>query len=327
MLILLAMLAAQTDNDTAVQPAFEPMAFLVGHCWEGKFEGRETDTHCFDAVYGGQHIRDRHEVTGGQGVYRGETVYSRDGQVVSYTYWNSLGGVSRGSMKGAGEKLDFGVEHHRTKDGRDIAITTQWQRKGDEAYEAVTASQQMPSMNRTVTYRLVPETVSARIDQAPDGTQTLSHQVALQASPEDVWKAVATADGWKSWAVPIAWMEADVLETSYSPAATRGDESTIRQKILRMEPGRSIAFRTTKAPKGFPHFESFARVTHVIELDPLPDGRTRVRLTGAGYPRDEAGRQLVMFFTEGNRISLERLQRRFAVGPIDWTKEQRTAAK
>ena len=42
--------------------------------------GGEQDTHCFDAVYGGQHVRDRHEVTGGAGVYRGETLYSADGE-------------------------------------------------------------------------------------------------------------------------------------------------------------------------------------------------------------------------------------------------------
>lgn len=152
MLILLAVAVAVPP---LVQPAFGPMAFLVGHCWEGKFESGETDTHCFEAVYDGQHVRDRHQVTGGKGVYRGETIYSREGQAVSYTYWNSLGGVSRGSMKGEGNRLDFGVEHHRTADGRDIAISTYWQRKGDDNYEAVTESADLPSMTRTVVYRRV----------------------------------------------------------------------------------------------------------------------------------------------------------------------------
>ena len=152
MLILLAAIATET---LTLQPAFEPMAFLVGHCWEGKFEGGETDTHCFDAVYGGQHVRDRHEVTGGQGIYRGETIYSREGQAVSYTYWNSLGGVSRGSMKQDGDRLDFGVEKYRAADGNEASISTHWQRKGADAYEAITSSVQMPSMNRTVVYRRV----------------------------------------------------------------------------------------------------------------------------------------------------------------------------
>jgi hypothetical protein len=155
MLILLAA-AIAANEPPALQPAFEPMAFLVGHCWQGKFASGETDTHCFESVYDGQHIRDRHEVTGGQGVYRGESIYSREGGGVSYTYWNSLGGVGRGTMKGEGDgRIDFGTEHHRTKDGRDMTISTHWQRQGDDAYETVTASEQMPSMDRTVVYRRV----------------------------------------------------------------------------------------------------------------------------------------------------------------------------
>ena len=155
--MLMLLIAAIVADAPTVQPAFQPMAFLVGHCWEGKFEGGETDTHCFDAVYGGQHVRDRHEVKGGKGIYLGETIYSREGQAVSYTYWNSLGGVSRGSMKGDGDRLDFGVEQHRTADGKDIVLATHWQRKGDDAYEAVTESTDLPSMNRKVVYRRVSE--------------------------------------------------------------------------------------------------------------------------------------------------------------------------
>ena len=60
----------------------------------------------------------------------------------------------------------------------------------------------------------------------------------------------------------------------------------------------------------------------MIELEPQGDRKTRVRIVGAGYPDDEAGRQLIGFFRNGNRISLERLRRRFAEGPIDWTRER-----
>lgn len=47
----------------------------------------------------------------------------------------------------------------------------------------------------------------------------------------------------------------------------------------------------------------------------------------AGYTDDEAGRQLAGFFTEGNRVSLERLRKRYATGPIDWKQERRRAGK
>ena len=100
--LMAAALAAQAPAPApAVRPGLEPLGFLVGHCWRGTFpDSGEQDTHCFDAVYGGQHVRDRHEVTGGARLYRGESVYSADGAgAVSYTYWNSAGGVSRGSMR------------------------------------------------------------------------------------------------------------------------------------------------------------------------------------------------------------------------------------
>ena len=44
--------------------------------------------------------------------YRGETLYSWNGAAkqVEYTYWNSSGGVSRGTMAAKPEGLDFGDE-------------------------------------------------------------------------------------------------------------------------------------------------------------------------------------------------------------------------
>ena len=168
------------------------------------------------------------------------------------------------------------------------------------------------------------EPIAISSTRAGDGSQTLVHQTTVAASPAETWIAVSTADGWKSWAVPTAWMDGDLLETSYAANAARGDDTTIRQQIILKVPERLIAFRTTKAPKGFPHFESFQQTTHWIELEPDGDERTRVRLVSAGYADDEAGRQLAGFFTEGNRISLERLRRRFESGPIDWANEQRT---
>jgi hypothetical protein len=137
----------------------------------------------------------------------------------------------------------------------------------------------------------------------------------------EVWSAISTAEGWRTWAVPVAWMspaEPDVLETSYTPAARPGDASTIKQHFLARIPRRLLVFRTIKAPDRFPHFDTYRRVTSVIELEPLGKRRTRVRLTGAGYADTEGGRMLLGFFREGNRVSLERLRTRFARGPADW---------
>jgi uncharacterized protein YndB with AHSA1/START domain len=148
---------------------------------------------------------------------------------------------------------------------------------------------------------------------APDGTHSMTHELVVDASPAEVWAAVSTVEGWKSWAVPVAWSPApDLIETSYAADARPGDPSTIRQQILLRLPERLLVFRTVKAPAGFPDFDTYARVVSAFELEPAGDGRTRVRLTGTGYADSEAGRRLLGFFERGNAESLEALKARFA---------------
>jgi uncharacterized protein YndB with AHSA1/START domain len=329
---LMALALAAQAPAPALRPGLEPLGFLVGHCWQGTFATGEQDTHCFETAYDGQHVRDQHRVTGGARLYRGETLFSADGQrAVTYTYWNSIGGVSRGAMQPRPDRLDFGVETYRGPDGRESRMSTFWRRVGDDAYEAVTESSDMPSMNRTVTYRRVADTVpdsSAAVSATDltdvDGSHTLVHETLIQAPADQVWQAISTAEGWTGWAVPVAWMDGDLLETSYTPGASRGDPSTIRQQIVARISGRLLVFRTTKAPEGFPNFETFRQVVHVLEVEPGGPGQSRVRLTGSGYPDTDAGRQLLGFFRDGNRVSLERLRQRFASGPLDWNRVLRS---
>lgn len=314
-------LAAAAQEPPALRAELAPLGFLVGHCWRGALPTGETDTHCFEPVYGGEHVRDRHEVTGGSGVYAGETFYSADGDGgLAFAYFNSHGGVSRGTMRAGADAFHFGEEHYRGADGRRIALSVVWRPVGDDAYEVATTSADAPSMNGTVRYVRVPDgEVRVSQERALDGTHSLFHEIVVPAPVGEVWAAIATAEGWKTWAVPVARMaEPDIIETSYSPGAEPGGPATIHQRILASVPGRLIAFRTVKAPAGFPDFDSFRRTTGIFALEPLGPGRTRVRLTGAGYPDTEAGKRLLAFFRDGNRISLERLRQRFVSGPVDW---------
>ena len=147
-----------------------------------------------------------------------------------------------------------------------------------------------------------------------DGTTTLVHEALIDAAPAEVWQAISTAEGWMRWAVPIAWTspaEPDMLETSYDRADTPGSPGTIKQQVLARIPGRLLAFRTVKAPAGFPHFAIYRGVTSVFELEPAGD-RTRLRLTSTGYPDSEGGRALLAFFEAGNAQTLEALQKLFA---------------
>jgi hypothetical protein len=149
--------AAVVATPMPVSKGLAPLAFFVGHCWRGEFKGRgEIDTHCFEPMFDGRHVRDRHEVTGGKAVYRGETIYSWNAQLgkVEYTYWNSLGGVSRGTMVPKQGTLDFGDETHTRADGSKLVISTLWRRAGADAYEVVSRRNDVTG-DRVVIYKRV----------------------------------------------------------------------------------------------------------------------------------------------------------------------------
>ena len=160
-----------------------------------------------------------------------------------------------------------------------------------------------------------PVAVSKR--QQSDGSHVLVHELIVDAPVASVWAAISTAEGWKGWAATVAWVPADapqIIETSYSADARPGDPSTIRQEVLARVPEVLIVFRTVKAPARFPDFDTYSKVTSVLQLEPAGEGRTKVRLTGAGYADTEAGRRLLGFFEKGNVTALEALRSRFGKG-------------
>ena len=165
--------------------------------------------------------------------------------------------------------------------------------------------------------------VGVTTEATASGMRSLIHEVVVEAPPAAVWEAIATPEGWRSWAVPVAWTPPgapDEIETSYDPAARAGDAGTIRQRILAAAPNHVLAFRTVKAPVGFPHWEAYRGVTSLFVLDPVGSRQTRVRLIGAGYPASPAGDAALAFFERGNAASLEWLRLRFVEGPADWSK-------
>jgi hypothetical protein len=93
---------ALTAQASALREPLRPLEFLIGSCWTGTFPGgKTTDTHCFESMFDGKFVRDRHVVRGGKQPYEGETVYAWDSRQkkVVYTYWASDGGMSTGTME------------------------------------------------------------------------------------------------------------------------------------------------------------------------------------------------------------------------------------
>jgi uncharacterized protein YndB with AHSA1/START domain len=164
--------------------------------------------------------------------------------------------------------------------------------------------------------------VGVTLTTEADGTRTLVHEITIPAPVTEVWRAIATLDGWRTWAVPLARQVPgfqDRFETGYDPGAAPGAASTIEQQWVAREAPYRTVFRTTRTPAGFPHGDAYLQVTSSFHLTPVGTGGTRVRLTGTGYPPGPAGDTLTNFFREGNRTSLQQLHLRFVAGPIDWS--------
>jgi hypothetical protein len=135
MLALLLPMTAFAEPSTH----FAPQAFLAGSCWKGAFpDGKRTDEHCYEWVYEGQFLRDRHTVRGGESTYAGETIYYWDAEtrLVHYLYFNVRGGHSRGTVTPKDGVLFFPEEKY--SDGKvEQTYRSQWRRDGDDAYIAI----------------------------------------------------------------------------------------------------------------------------------------------------------------------------------------------
>ncbi|HEX3913958.1 MAG TPA: hypothetical protein VHW71_10655 [Steroidobacteraceae bacterium] len=128
----------------APDPAYEPLAYLAGHCWKGAFPGgRQTDEHCFSWIYGGKFLRDRHTVRAeGKADAMGESIYwwNPAAKQLEYLYIESGGCFSRGAVAIDEESLVF-PETRFVEDGKVMMYRSRWQRSGAKAYEVVTEFQ------------------------------------------------------------------------------------------------------------------------------------------------------------------------------------------
>jgi len=109
--------------------ALAPLEPYVGHCWVTQVSPETTDRHCFRPVYGGKHVRDAHVVVhSGQSVYEGETIYSAEDGAIVFTYFNSLGGVGRGTATATGGELKFELLMRATPEAKPERFETVWRR-------------------------------------------------------------------------------------------------------------------------------------------------------------------------------------------------------
>lgn len=134
---------ARAAEETGTDQRFAPVAELAGHCWSGAFpDSQARDLHCWEWVLDGNFLRDRHRVTGGESAYSGETFYGWDAEAGKLRFWyfNTLGGVSTGTVERDGERWLFRELYSGSGDaggGAQLEIRNSFVREDDVSYSVV----------------------------------------------------------------------------------------------------------------------------------------------------------------------------------------------
>jgi hypothetical protein len=137
-LLLLSAVSFNATPAEAPNNPLLPLQFLVGHCWTGDFPNSGgKDTHCFEPMFGGKFIRDKHVVHGKGPDYLGESIYAFDPKQkrIVFWYWSSGGDIDGGTVEPMANGLNF-PERHLTAP-KDLTMRTHWKRIGDDRYEAL----------------------------------------------------------------------------------------------------------------------------------------------------------------------------------------------
>ena len=310
----------------AADDPLAPMSFLVGSCWKGAFPGggNVTDTHCFEPVYGGTFIRDRHIVEGAPRPYAGETLYRWDAatRTIRYAYYASDGGHSDGTARAVDGTLVFD-DRYSGADGAALVMRATWTRAGDDAYEALTEAQEGGVWKAKFKVRFqrvpAPGKVSAQFPDVrdtswreADGSGVIRVSTTVRASAATLWTALSTAEGWKRWAVKQAWVDfrlGGMIETNYDAAAVQGARVNIKNRIEAFSPGQSLSIRNVQAAPDFQHAEEFSEVVTTILLVPRGDNETEVVLTAVGFRPGPAFDALYTRFIMGDSWTLQNLKR------------------
>jgi uncharacterized protein YndB with AHSA1/START domain len=136
----------------------------------------------------------------------------------------------------------------------------------------------------------------------------------IPAPVERVWAAFTTTEGVKAWMVKQADLDTrngGLWKTKYGADGQLGDEGTIVNEVLAVDPGRMFTIRIQKPPKGFPFMNVYRDMWTVVYFDPVEGGKTKLTLRAHGFQDTPESKQMRAFFEMGNRQTLDALAKHF----------------
>lgn len=142
----------------------------------------------------------------------------------------------------------------------------------------------------------------------------------VDAPRADVWAAFTTAEGARTFFAPGAHIEPRVggaYELYFMPEAPPGDRGSDGCTILEIEPPSRLAY-TWNFPPSLPAIRhEKTRVT--LDFTAEDGGRTHVAMRHTEWREGPDWDRGFEYFQVAWQVVLDRLVRRFAEGPIDWS--------
>ncbi len=160
-----------------------------------------------------------------------------------------------------------------------------------------------------------------RVPDPPPAPAPLKASVAVQATPAQVWEALTTVEGVAGFFAPRARIDprpGGAYEMLFMLDAAPGSQGGEGCTFIRLEAPRRLAF-TWNFP---PHLASL-RTAHTLMLVSLrpaaKPGVTQVAVEQRGWRHGPGWAEGRAYFERAWGLVLQRLQRRFEQGPIDWS--------
>ena len=144
----------------------------------------------------------------------------------------------------------------------------------------------------------------------------LVHEGVVNAPLAQVWAAFTTKEGLESWMAAHAEIDlkvGGVMKTQHDENDTVDGAGSIANTILSYEPMRMLSLRVTKFPEGFPFPNAIRQMWTMVYFEPQGENATRIREVCLGFSRDEESVKMREFFKYNNTVTLELLQKRFAL--------------
>ncbi len=147
----------------------------------------------------------------------------------------------------------------------------------------------------------------------------LVHEGIVNAPLAQVWAAFTTKDGLESWMTAHAEIDLKVggiMKTQHDAKDTVDGPGAIANIILSYEPMRMLSMRVQKFPQGFPFPNAIKQMWTMVYFEPQGENATRIREVCLGFTAEEESRKMREFFNYNNAVTLDLLQKRFAVAAV-----------